>query len=35
VGGRTLSDWNYDQSAMAVTLHIKDARQDWTATVRY
>jgi len=35
VGGQTLSDWNYDQGEKAVTLHIKDARQDWTATVRY
>ena len=35
VGDQTVSDWTYDDEEKSVAIHIKDARRDWTLTVRY
>jgi hypothetical protein len=31
---QTVNDWSYDGSDKVVTVHIKDANRDWSATVR-
>jgi len=35
VGEQAVSDWKYDGDEKSVTIHIKDGRKDWTATVQY
>jgi alpha-glucosidase len=35
LGEQAVTDWSYDQAEKTVTIPIKDANRDWTATVRY
>ncbi|HTP68891.1 MAG TPA: glycoside hydrolase family 31 protein [Dongiaceae bacterium] len=35
IGDQKVSDWQYDDAEKAVVIHIKDARKDWSAMVRY
>jgi len=35
VGEQSVNDWSYDEAGEMVTVHMKDANRDWTASIRY